>query len=66
MTEPARLAYSIDEAADALSLSRSTVKELVYTGEIKKLKVGRRVVIPHWALVEFLSCSDSAAPSPDD
>ena len=61
-----RLAYSIDEAAEALSLSRSAVKLLLNTGEIKSRKVGRRVLIPRHALDDFLSCADSAAPSPDD
>ena len=57
-----KLAYSIDEAAEALSLSRSAVKELVYQGRIKVVRVGRRVLIPKWALDEFLS---QAAGTPE-
>lgn len=63
MTE--RLAYSIAEAAEALSLSRSAVKELIYTGKIKVIRVGRRVLIPKWALDEFLSDTDSPATGAD-
>ena len=62
MTE--KLAYSIDEAAEALSLSRSAVMELIYTGKIKHVAVGRRKLIPRWALNEFLSATESAGTGP--
>ena len=54
-----KLAYSIDEAAAALSLSRSAVKALLYTGKLKYKQAGRRKLIPRWALDEFLSGADS-------
>ncbi len=57
---PERLAYSIQEAATVLSLSRSGVKELLYTGRLKSVPVGRRKLIPAWAIHEFLSVADVA------
>lgn len=63
MTE--KLAYSIDEAAEALSISRSAMKGLLYTGQVKKRLVGRRVLIPRWALDEFLSTAESATAGRD-
>lgn len=50
-----RLAYSLDEAANLLGLSRSKVKELVYTGALRSKTVGRRRIIPHWAVADFLA-----------
>lgn len=50
-----QLAYSLAEAAEALSLSLSTMKELVRTGEIGSVSVGRRRIIPKWQLESFLA-----------
>ena len=49
-----RLAYTIDETAQILSISRSTVKEQLYQHNLKGKKLGRRWLIPRWAIVEFL------------
>ena len=54
-----KLAYSVDEVAALLSLGRNSVKDLIYQGRIKVKRVGRRVIVPRWALDEFL-----AEPSP--
>ena len=50
-----KLAYSLDEPAESLSVSRSAMKQLVYAQKIKSVKVGKRRLIPKWALTEFLS-----------
>ena len=63
MTE--KLAYSITEAAEAMSLSRSATKELIYQGKLKSVRVGRRRIIPRWALDQFLSGTDSPAAGPE-
>jgi excisionase family DNA binding protein len=39
-----RLAYTIDEAARALSLSRSTVKAAIRSGTLPAIRMGRRVM----------------------
>jgi excisionase family DNA binding protein len=41
-----RLAYGINDAADALDLSRSRIYELITAGEIAVCKVGKRTIIP--------------------
>lgn len=60
---PEKLAYSIDEAAAALSLSRNSVKELVYQQRLKSVRVGRRVLIPRWAIDQFLNVGDEPSGS---
>ena len=49
-----KLAYTLPEAAEELSLGLSTVKSEVSKGNIKSKSVGRRVIIPRWALLEYL------------
>ena len=50
-----KFAYSLEETATLLSISRSAVKELAYSGKIKSVVVGRRRLIPRQAILEFLS-----------
>lgn len=42
----ARLAVSVEEAAEMLGVSRGTAYNLVRTGDIPSLKLGRRIVVP--------------------
>lgn len=60
-----RLAFSIDETAQILSLSRSTVKEQLYQGRLKGRKVGRRWLVPRWAIDEFLAAAVSVSATDD-
>ena len=60
-----KLAYSINEVAEQISLSRSQVKELVYAKKIKSLKVGRRRIVPRWAVEEFFNSAGGPATGPD-
>jgi excisionase family DNA binding protein len=50
-----RLAYSIDEAAEALGLSRDLLYNEMRTGRLQYLKVGRRRIITRKHLDEFLT-----------
>ena len=66
-----RLAYGLEDAADALGLSRSRIYELIAAGEIAACKVGKRAIIPVTELTEFLDRhrverlpSGRAAPRP--
>lgn len=43
-----------EEAARRLSLARSTLYELVLTGEIESIKIGRSRRIPVDALTDFI------------
>jgi excisionase family DNA binding protein len=49
-----RLAYSPEEAADLMGISRELVHDLLRTGQIKSVKAGRRRLIARKAIEEFL------------
>ena len=49
-----KLGYRVKEAAECLSISVWKLKEEMYQGRIRYIKIGRRVVIPRWALEERL------------
>jgi len=50
----ARLLYSIIDAAEQLSIGRAKVEDLVRTGEIESIKLGRRRLIPAEALTDYV------------
>ena len=49
-----KLAYGIDEAVDAIGVSRSKLYELIASGELKIVKLGRRTLILRAELERFL------------
>ncbi|WP_280356394.1 helix-turn-helix domain-containing protein [Nocardia otitidiscaviarum] len=55
--EPA--AYSVDEAADLLGVSRNNAYQAVHDGVIPAKRVGRRWVIPRKAFHEWLESPDN-------
>ncbi len=64
LTPNRRLLYSIEEAAQLLGIGRTFMFELVATGQIASLKIGRRRKIPSSALdayVERLAAEQAAA-----
>lgn len=48
------LAVSINEAAKALSLGRSTIYVLIAKGRLETRKIGKRTVIPAASLTKLL------------
>ena len=52
--DDSKLGYRIWEAAEAIGISEWKLKEEMYQGRIKYIKIGSRVVIPRWALEERL------------
>jgi len=50
-----RLAYSPDEVAEALGISRELVNDLLRTGELGSVKAGRRRLIGKHHLEAFLA-----------
>ncbi len=48
------LVFSVREAAKRLGVSGSVMYELVHTGEIEHLRVGRRILISKVALEKFI------------
>jgi excisionase family DNA binding protein len=66
-----RLTYSIDEAAEAIGVGRGSAYELVRRGNLRTVRVGRRVLVPRDAVLEFLgleheqeAASPKATPEP--
>jgi excisionase family DNA binding protein len=49
-----RLLYSVEEAAELLGIGRTFMFELVATGQVESLKIGRRRKIPGHALSEYI------------
>jgi len=41
-----RLACTVDEAADLLGISRSLAYDAVHRGEIRTVRLGRRLLVP--------------------
>jgi excisionase family DNA binding protein len=53
--------YRVDEAAAALRLSRSSVYELIRSGQLRTVKQGRRRLVPVTALAEYVESLGGAA-----
>ena len=53
----AKLAYSISEAADAISIGRSKIFLLISEGKIETRKIGSRTVIPAASLHRLLEAA---------
>lgn len=49
-----KTAYSVTEAAGLLGLGRTTMYDLVQSGDVQHVRIGRRIVIPGWVLAELL------------
>jgi len=47
--------YRVDEAAEALRISRSTIFELIRSDQLRTVKVGRRRLVPVAALSEYVA-----------
>jgi excisionase family DNA binding protein len=47
--------YRVEEAADALRLSRSAVYELIRSGQLRTVKSGRRRLVPVAALADYIA-----------
>jgi len=52
MAEP--LTYSVEEAAKVLGVGRASAYELVHTGRLPHIQIGRRMLISRAVLREFL------------
>jgi excisionase family DNA binding protein len=51
----ARLLYRVEEAAEILALGRSTIYELLASGELKSIKIGRACRIAASELDRFVA-----------
>jgi excisionase family DNA binding protein len=48
------LTLTVEQAAKLLGIGRSTAYELIHTGDIPSLRLGRRIVVPMARLAERL------------
>ena len=46
--------FTVSEAENRLRLGHTKVAELIRTGELKSIKVGRRRLIPEMAIQDFI------------
>jgi excisionase family DNA binding protein len=49
-----RMLYPIPEAAQKLGIGRSKFYELVESGDLHVVKIGRRALVPHDELVRYV------------
>ena len=54
LSEDTRDAYSVKEVLQILPLGRSTIYDLVASGELRSRKVGKKIIIPKSAIEELL------------
>lgn len=47
--------YRVEEAAEALRMSRSVIYELIRSGRLRTVKEGRRRLVPVTALTEYVT-----------
>lgn len=61
-TAPAgRLTFSVEEAADVLGIGLTMAKQLIRTGELRSIKIGRRRLVAWADLEAFVErCRDAA------
>jgi excisionase family DNA binding protein len=57
---PERLTMSVEEASEALGISRSLAYELARRGQIPSLRLGRRIVVPVRALEDLVEHARAA------
>lgn len=53
--EQIKLAYSVSEAAEIANICRTIIYRMINEGKLKARKIGRRTVILHDDLVDFLN-----------
>jgi excisionase family DNA binding protein len=51
----APMLYRVEEAAEALRLSRSALYEVIRSGQLRTVKCGRRRLVPVAALAEYIA-----------
>ena len=61
MPEPSRLSYSIPQAMEELNLSRSRLYQEISTGRLRTYTIGRRRLISHDALKDYIRDREAEA-----
>lgn len=50
----ARLLYTVPDAADQLSVSERTMRQLIRDGQVESVLLGRRRMVPHQGLADYI------------
>ena len=50
-----RLTLSVEEVADLLGISKPTAYGLINDGTIRSIKIGRKILVPRDAVIDYLS-----------
>ena len=56
-----RLTYTIPEAAQAIGIGKSILYRLINDGELRTIRLGKRVLIPRASILELLGMSAVAS-----
>ena len=59
---PERLTLTVEEAARLLGIGRSLAYELVATGDLPSIRLGRRILIPRAAVDALLTSASASEP----
>lgn len=65
MAESESLTLTVSEAARVLGISRTTAYECVRTGQLRAVRLGRRLVVPRIAITELLAPQASGVDTVD-
>jgi excisionase family DNA binding protein len=57
------LTLTVEQTAKLLGIGRSTAYELVRTGDIPSLRLGRRIVVPRQSLADLLGPRSTPSPA---
>jgi excisionase family DNA binding protein len=60
------LTLTVEQTAKLLGIGRSTAYELVHSGDIPSLRLGRRIVVPRARIAEILSGCPQDRPHAQD
>ena len=60
-TEQAARLHNIEGVMERLGVGRSTIFDLISSGELRSVKVGRRRLVSEAALTDFIARIDSGA-----
>ncbi len=52
---PMKLAYSVIEAGEMIGVCRRTIYELLTSGQLRSVRIGRRRLVRHDDLAEFVA-----------
>ena len=61
-TDEALMTMTVSEAARVLGISRSSAYECVRRGELRAVRLGRRLVVPRSAITELLQGPQGEVP----